>query len=320
MAECPACGAAALAPWRAATASDPQLAGAERFELWRCGRCASAQTIGDAPDHAALYEGGTYAPARRSIEPLLAPLRRLADRDRIRFVAALPAGAKVVEVGAGDGKLVAAMRARGLDAWGLEPSPAASAAARDAGAEVVAVGIEQAEVAPASQGAAVLWHSLEHLDDPAAAVARIATWIEPRGRIVVAVPNLSGLQARIGGDRWFHQDVPRHRTHFTPAGLEAVLRRGGFRVERLGHLGIEQNPLGMWQTLLNRLTGERDVAFRAIKRDLGEAPRGARARDLVITALAGPILIPVAIVLELIAGLTGRGGSIVAEATLEAEG
>ncbi len=148
---------------------------------------------------------------------------------------------------------------------------------------------------------------------PAAALARIGLWVRPGGRIVIACPNLASLQARIGGDRWFHQDVPRHRTHFTAAGLRLLLERTGFRLERMAHLLVEQNPLGMWQTLLNRLTRERNVAFRALKRDLGHGS-GIR-RDLALTALVGPLLVPVAVVLELAAGLVGRGGSVVAVAS-----
>ncbi len=316
MDSCPACGAQGLRPWRSATASDPQLAGHRDFALRRCDRCGTAVTVGDAADPAALYEGGTYAAARGSLEPLLARLRALADHDRLRFLGGLAPGARVLEVGAGDGSLVAGMRARGLDAWGIEPSPAA-ATARARGLEVVAAGVEQAEVEAASQDAAVLWHVLEHLDDPAAALRRIATWLRPGGTLVVAVPNVASLQARIGGDRWFHQDVPRHRTHLTPRGASALLARSGFRAGRVHHLLVEQNPLGMWQTLLNRLTGERDFAFRLIKRDLAGVGRAARLRDLIVTVVAGPLLLGVAIAAELAAGLAGRGGSIVVEATRE---
>ena len=155
---------------------------------------------------------------------------------------------------------------------------------------------------------------LEHLDDPAAAVARIGTWLRPGGRVVLACPNLASLQARIGGDRWFHQDVPRHRTHFTAAGLRLLLERSGFRLERIGHLLVEQNPLGMWQTLLNRLTRERDFAFRALKRDLGRRPRVERATSRWPRS-PGRCSAPVAVALELAAGLAGRGGSVVAVAS-----
>jgi len=299
-----------------ATASDPQLAGARSFELHRCERCGTAITVGVGPDPGALYEAGTYAEPRGWARRALAPLRALAERDRLRFVERLPAGARVLEIGAGDGDLVARMHDLGLDAWGLEPSPAADQA-QAKGIEVVKVAVEQAEVEPASQDAVVLWHSLEHLEDPARALGRVSSWLRPGGMIVVAVPNLDSLQARVGGDRWFHQDVPRHRTHFTPGGATSLLERSGFRVERIRHLLIEQNPLGMWQTMLNRLTVERDFGFRLIKGDLEAVPGSIRARDLVVTALAGALLAPLAVVLELGAGLARRGGSIVIDATMQ---
>jgi SAM-dependent methyltransferase len=311
---CPACGREALGRWREATASDAELAGSARFWLERCRNCGSAVTVGDAGDRAAMYEGGTYSPARGLARRLLAPLRGLAERDRMRFLRRLAPGSRVLEVGAGDGKLVALMRAAGLEARGIDPSPAACAAARAIGVEVSNVGVDEAEVEARSEDAVVLWHALEHFDDPAAALIRIRTWLRDRGELVVAVPNLASVQARIGGDRWFHQDVPRHRIHLTPAGASALLERSGYRVERVRHLLVEQNPLGMWQTLLNRLTGERDFAFRLLKRDLGEASRAARIRDLAITLIAGPLLVPVAVLAELIAGLARRGGSIVIEA------
>jgi SAM-dependent methyltransferase len=311
---CPACGRPSLSRWRAATASDPQLAGGGPFHLDRCGACGTAVTVGDAADRAAMYEGGTYTPAAGAAALLLGPVRGLAERDRLRFVKHLPAGARVVEVGAGDGKLVAAMRAAGLDASGIDPSPAACAAAASLGVEVVNAGIDDARLPAGSVDAVVLWHALEHFDDPAASLGRVREWLRPGGTIVVAVPNLASWQASLGGDRWFHQDVPRHRTHLTPAGVGALLERTGYRVERVRHVLVEQNPLGMWQTMLNRLTVARDFAFRALKRDLTDADRPTRTRDALVTAIAGPLLAPVAVVAELVAGLARRGGSIVVEA------
>jgi SAM-dependent methyltransferase len=261
-----------------------------------------------------MYEGGTYTPARGLARRLLAPLRGLAERDRMRFLSHLRPGARVLEVGAGDGKLVAAMREAGLDARGIDPSPAACEAARRIGVEVRNLGVDDAELPASSEDAVVIWHALEHFDQPAAALERARGWLRAGGTIVVAVPNLDSVQALIGGDRWFHQDVPRHRTHLTPAGATALLERSGYRVVRIRHLLVEQNPLGMWQTLLNRLTGERDFAFRLLKRDLGPAGAGARLRDLLVTAIAGPLLVPVAILSELLAGIARRGGSIVVEA------
>jgi SAM-dependent methyltransferase len=310
---CPACGGE-LRAWREATAADPQLAGRRRYALARCVACGTARTelpAGEGPPRD-LYEAGTYAAARPGLDRLLEPLRALVERDKLRFVRGLPPGSAVLEVGAGEGRFVSRLRAAGLGARGIEPSERGARAALARGAPVERAGVEDLELETESLDAAIVWHVLEHLRDPAEAIQRVASWLRPRGRIVVACPNLASVQARIGGDRWFHQDVPRHLTHFTPDGLGMLLERSGFEPERMSHLVVEQNPFGMWQTLLNRVTGERDVAFRALKRDLGRGP--GVGRDLALTAIAGPLLVPLALALEVGAGLAGRGGSVVAVA------
>jgi SAM-dependent methyltransferase len=219
----------------------------------------------------------------------------------------------MLEVGAGDGRFVSRLAAAGFEARGIEPSASGARLAHSRGAPVERATLEELEGELGGLDAVIAWHVLEHLDDPVRALERIAAWLRPGGRAVVACPNLASLQARIGGDRWFHQDVPRHRSHFTAAGLALLLERTGFRVERISHLLVEQNPLGMWQTLLNRLTRGRDVAFRALKRDRERVP--GVAGDLALTAIAGPLLVPVAVALELAAGLARRGGSVVVVAS-----
>ncbi|HEY7151406.1 MAG TPA: class I SAM-dependent methyltransferase [Solirubrobacterales bacterium] len=303
-----------------ATASDPELAGRREYALMKCVDCGTARTVRpeDVGPPARLYEGGTYAAARPGLDRLLEPLRALVERDKLRFLRGVPAGSRVLEVGAGDGSFVLRLASAGLQARGIEPSEAAAQAAGERGAPVERSTVEELELEPESLDAVVVWHVLEHLHDPAGAVARLAGWVRPGGRVIVACPNLASLQARLGGDRWFHQDVPRHETHFTAAGLASLLERSGLRLQRISHLIVEQNPLGMWQTLLNRVTSRRDVAFRALKRDLDRGP--GLGRDLAVTALAGPLLAPFAVALELGAGLAGRGGSVVAVAHRRGEG
>ena len=273
-----------------------------------CGTARTGLPPGATPPDG-LYEAGTYAPARPALDRLLEPLRTLVERDKLRFVRGLPPGSRVLEVGAGDGRFTSRLVAAGFDASGIEPSEGGARMAGARGAPVQRATVEELELEPATLDAVVVWHVLEHLGDPARSLERIAAWLRPGGLILVACPNLASLQARIGGDRWFHQDVPRHLTHFTATGLGLLLGGSGFRIERISQLLVEPNPLGMWQTLLNRLTGGRDVAFRALKRDLEHEP--GVGRDLALTAIAGPLLAPLAVVLELGAGLAGRGGSVV---------
>jgi len=309
--ECIACGRASALPWRTAGPSDARLAARASYDLLRCAACGTAAVAPGQRDleGAGLYTDGSYR-ERGRLEPLLERLRRLIDRDRLRAIGRLPAHADVLEIGAGDGRLLATLAARGHRVAGIEPSAPYAASAQARGVDVAAVSIEAADEPPASRDAVVLWHVLEHLDDPAGALRRARTWLRPGGALVVAVPNRASWQASLGGDRWFHQDVPRHLTHFTPCGLTALLERCGFRATRTRHVLLEHNVLGMWVTLLNRMTGERDVPFRMLKR-MRRATGARAARDVVVVALLGPVLVPVAVLLEGLAGLLRRGGTIV---------
>ena len=295
--QCPACGAG-LAAWRRAPDHEP--GAATTHLLLRCPQCGTAVTAGAPPAFADAHEAGAYASGAPRGAALAAPVLRRFDRRRLALLAragAVPPG-PLLDVGAGRGRFVATARAAGWDARGIEPS------ARAAAAHVERVALEDAEVAGASLGAVTLWHVLEHLDDPVGALARVRTWLRPGGVLVAGVPNLASLQARLGGPRWFHLDLPRHRTHFTATGITTLVERSGFDVVHVEHLLLEHNPYGLWQSLLNRVTPTQSWLFHALKRN---AP--VHAADAAPTLLALP-LVPVAAAVEAAAGAAGSGGSV----------
>jgi 2-polyprenyl-3-methyl-5-hydroxy-6-metoxy-1,4-benzoquinol methylase len=271
--------------------------------LLRCSECGTAITEGETG--AELYESGAYRPGTPRLHRLVSPLLSLFDRQRLAMLRPLvPPPARLLDVGAGRGRFVLAAQAAGYDASGIEPSLRGTQAAAAAGAPVRRVTLQDAAVEPGSLDAVTLWHVLEHLDDPGAALERIAGWLAPGGALLVGVPNLASLQASLGGDRWYHLDVPRHRVHFTARGLTRLLERTRFSVVRTHHVLLEHNPFGMWQSLLSRLTAHPSYVYNLLKRN---AP--LRSPDLAISIAALP-LAPVAAVLELAAGLSRRGGTV----------
>jgi SAM-dependent methyltransferase len=300
---CPACGADGLRYWREARAADRR-ASARTYSLVRCDGCGSAVTRGrTAHDARDLYRGGVYARPARAVDGALAPLRRVATSSAIRALGELPAGAAVCDVGAGDGSLVRALRGRGCHAIGLDPFADGASTPSS---------LAEADLPAETFDALVFWHVLEHLDQPAAELHQGRRVLKPGGLVVVSAPNLDSVQARLGGDLWFHQDVPRHAIHFSEAGLRALLARSGLRVERLHTAALDQNLLGMTQTLLNRLTGDVNAGFRTLKGDLDGVPRRSRALSLVAAVPAGVVGSAV----EAGATLAGRGGALIARARL----
>jgi hypothetical protein len=127
--------------------------------------------------------------------------------------------------------------------------------------------------APAPSGYSLAWigrvnPSLLPFTDAGARSGRLRAG----GRLVVSVPNIQSLQARLFGPHWFHLDMAHHLHHFTPGSLRLLLARHGFAVERMGFAYPEMEIAGLIQSALNRAGFERDQLFRFIKRDPGSGP------------------------------------------------
>lgn len=229
-------------------------------------------------------------------------------RDQLRAIGPLPRGSRILDLGAGDGRLAAAFARRGCAVTAVEPFRAAGAADGVPGVTVLRSSIETLELPSGSFDAAVLWHVLEHLADPAAILRRVHDWLAEDGRLFVAVPNLASWQARLGGARWFHLDPARHLLHLTPDGLDALLARSGFAGLRTRRVFADQALPGMWMTLLDR-AGGRAGALRAFVRR-----EPAERRGVLVAAVAAAPALAAALPLEAAAAALGRGGVLVAEA------
>lgn len=298
---CPAC-AGALGVWCTVPGSDPALPG--EYELARCADCGTAVTLAPAPQQA--HEAGAYGGGAPRGSTLAAPILDRFARRRLDMLA--KAGARtpgrMLDIGAGRGRFVAQARAAGWYAHGIEPSLRGVQGAQAIGVDLVQAGIEDAAVPAGSLDAAELWHVLEHLEDPGPALHRIAGWLRPGGLLLIGVPNLASVQARAGGPRWYHLDVPRHRTHFTVTGLHALLRRHELDPVATHHVLAEHNPFGLWQSVVSRVTVTPSWLYHALKRN---AP--LRSTDALVTA-AALALAPLAVLAEGLFGLARRGGTI----------
>ncbi len=210
----------------------------------------------------------------------------------------------MLDVGAGDGSLLRALRRRGREAVGLE---------RASGGEgVLDRDIAEFHDRPGEWAAVVFWHSLEHLPDPAAALDQAVALLSPGGVLAIAVPNLGSWQARCFGARWLHLDLPRHLVHLTTPALRTGLRRRGLRVDRLSHWRGGQILFGWLHGLVGCLPGHPDL-YSAIRRPEAQERPSAGARRLAVV-LAGAALVPVAVVLSAGEIAAGAGGTVYLEA------
>lgn len=275
--------------------------------LSRCDSCGLRRLI-DPPvgdELAALYNTGAYDQAGTRAGRLAGALHATNNWFRLRELRGLAPG-RLLDVGSGKGHFLAAAREEGWRVTGIEFAEAAIAESqRQYGVDIVAGDFLDARL-PGPFDVITMWHVLEHLPDPAAAIDRAHDLLRPDGRLIVSVPNIAGLQARLARDAWIHLDLPRHLFHFTPAALSMLLARHGFTVSRVSHLYPELEFVGYVQSGLNGLGIERDLLYRYVKgdRSIAFGPRVLR------TLLAAAALVPSAVAWTALAPALGSGASL----------
>lgn len=276
-----------------------------RGRLTICAACGAATTDPPpGPEELAAAYGDWYRPTgeRRFSFAGDAILGRTRGLLASRIDRIAPPG-PILDVGAGDGTLVDALRALGRDAVGVERNPLRPDFRDEPLAEI-----------EGTWAAVVFWHALEHLPDPGDAIARAARLLEPGGVVAVAVPNTGSLQAEVFGDRWLHLDLPRHLVHLSERSLADGLASRGFAIERTSHTRGGQIVIGWLHGLVGTLPGHPDL-YQSLRRDQARSsPQPAAKRLLAI--LAGVALLPVAALAAAAEIIMRRGGTIYMEARL----
>ncbi len=213
------------------------------FQLVRCRRCG-LHYLNPRPtiDEIGKYYLEDYAPfARNGIAARVKSLT--VDRDVKLLWHFLRPPARVIDVGCATGDLLQAVRAHGNpNVLGIEPSEHAAERARERwGIDVLNSTLEQACLPDASIDVAILSHTIEHLPSPSTTLSELRRVITPSGALILWLPNVESLAARLLGEWWIGHDAPRHFYGFTPDTLTRLLRLQGFQVRSITHewIGLE---------------------------------------------------------------------------------
>jgi SAM-dependent methyltransferase len=256
---CPACGA--VLP------EEPGIRGADRlhgipgdFTVHLCATCGSGRTAPVVPTErlGELYPQGYNAyglPANRLARAAATGLFRWRYHRGLRRP---PLGAlrdrvpgRLLDVGSGRGDLGVTLS--DWDVTGLEPSPDACAEARARGVPTIEGTLTTADV-DGPFDVVVFQHSLEHVAEPLEDLQIARDLVAPGGLVLISLPNFGSWHARRFGADWFHLDLPRHRSHFTPYGLSALIQRAGLEPRRIA---TSTSADGLPMSLQYRRYGER---------------------------------------------------------------
>jgi len=184
----------------------------------------------------ALARALGYAPFRDASVGLLTRLRARRLARKIRWDCPPWTGqGRYLDVGCGSGGALGVAQALGWQVAGIEVDEAAAAKAKRFSDEIHVGDALTAPFAPGRFDVVTAFHVLEHVPAPVAMIRRALSWLAPGGLLIIEVPNVGGLGARLFGKAWSGLELPRHLSHFSPETIERAVEQAGGRVAWCWH-------------------------------------------------------------------------------------
>jgi SAM-dependent methyltransferase len=150
---------------------------------------------------------------------------------------------RILEIGFGEGKFLKELMSKKYNVAGVEQSEyARDKMKKILGSENVFDDIEKVS---GKFAVVVMYHVLEHIQEPKEYLKKIMRILIPGGRLIVRVPNVDSLEARLAGPNWYHLDYPNHQILFSEAGLIKMFEDVGFKdIKSRNYFGEYRQVLG----------------------------------------------------------------------------
>lgn len=200
-----------------------------------CSRCQLGQLapLPSEQELAQLYGAREYYEGTDQVgyaEYLVnAPLLRRTFGAKLRWLLRSGRVETLAEIGCGPGYLLETARDLGIrNAVGVDRNPWAVEEACRHGLDV-RLGSVEALPAERRFDAIAMLDLLEHIADPAPFLRAVRDRLRPGGRLLIMVPNIRSLLARISHRRWVSFKIPEHVVYYSRRSISLALTRSGLQ-------------------------------------------------------------------------------------------
>lgn len=158
----------------------------------------------------------------------LQPARRAQIDSDMRHIPRPWPGARLLDLGCGNGQFLTWARDMGWQVVGIDPDPEAVRVAKQNGLDVRLGGLETILADTERFDIITLCHVIEHLHSPQVALGKCFDLLKRNGTIWLETPNLDSIGHSNFGPHWRGLEPPRHLVLFTHASMHRALQRAGF--------------------------------------------------------------------------------------------
>lgn len=163
--------------------------------------------------------------------------RRLEAKRLLGVCRGLPANARILDVGCGDGFHLGLLREFGPSGWrleGVDLDERAAAMARQHGLSVHVGTVQDLPLERSAYDFALMIQTIEHVSSPPEVLSAVHALLKPGGRLLIVTDNTDSLDFTAFKSRhWGGYHFPRHFNLFNRRALSRLAAKCGYEVEAI---------------------------------------------------------------------------------------
>ena len=151
---------------------------------------------------------------------------------RILYSYYIDKGKSILEIGCGNGMKLNIYKKYGMKTYGLEPyGPPLRNKEKKLG--ISKKSIKNANFKKNSFDYIILKEVLEHIPNQRLVLMKCYEWLKPGGKLIITIPNTSGIWNKIFKKNWYGYDIPRHLYNYNPKNFSFFIKKFGFKIKKI---------------------------------------------------------------------------------------
>lgn len=157
-------------------------------------------------------------------------------------------GARILDIGSGNGVFLSRMKQLGMEVHGVDPFILEDVKELN----IRKARLEDSGFEDRSFDVITMNNVLEHVDDPNESFEHIKRLLKKDGRAIIGVPNIDGLMFKIFNTYWAELDLPRHLYQFNRKTLTKYAKKHGLKVTKVRYNSVPFEITGSLSYFFNR--------------------------------------------------------------------